>query len=95
VGTTSQKVCITHPFHPSAGHDFDLVSRGPHWGEDRVVYAKPDGSLHSIAASLTDVDPADEFRRAASGRAAFRTVDLLELCALLRRLRGPNGAGNM
>jgi hypothetical protein len=60
-----------------------------HWGEDRVVYAGPDGELRAIAASLTDVDPPDEFRRAGGGRAAFRTVDLLELCRVLEQRNDP------
>jgi Family of unknown function (DUF5372) len=94
VGTTCPKLRITHPFHPLAGHEFDLICRRLHWGEDRVVYAGPDGGLHSIAASLTDVDPPDEFRRMADGGAAFRAVDLLELSALLERIRGPSGAGD-
>jgi hypothetical protein len=94
VGTTCLKVRITHPFHPMADHEFDLVCRRLHWGEDRVVYACPDGALRSIAASLTDVDPPDEFRRAADGSAAFRTVDLLELCVLLERLSSRSGVEN-
>lgn len=91
VGTTGLKVCITHPFHPLVGHELELVCRRRHWGEDRIMYACPNGVLRSIAASWTDVDPPDEFRRIAGGRAAFRTVDLLELCALLERLRGQSG----
>jgi Family of unknown function (DUF5372) len=88
VGKTDHTVRITHPFHPLAGRELALVCRRPHWGEDRIMYACPDGMLRSISTSLTDVDPPDEFRRTAGGRAAFRTVDLLELCALLQRLRG-------
>ena len=94
MGTTCLKVRITHPFHPMAGYQFDVVCRRLHWGADRVVYAGPDGALRSITASLTDVDPPDEFRRVAGGRATFRTVDLLELCAVLERLRGRSGAGD-
>ena len=66
---------------------FDMVCRRRHWGEDRVVYVGPNG-----AASL-DFGRADRCRsaRRSSGRlpadrAAFRTVDLFELCALLERL---------
>ncbi len=94
VGTTCPKVRITHPFHPMVGHEFDVVCRRLHWGEDRVVYIGPDGALRSISADLTDVDPLDEFRQPAGVGAAFRTVDLLELCALLERLRSRSGAGN-
>jgi hypothetical protein len=87
-------VRVTHPFHPLLGHEFELVCRRLHWGEDRVVYACPDGVLRTIAASWTDVEPPDEFRRGAEGSAMFRTADLLELCALLERLRSRSGAGS-
>lgn len=77
------------------GNEFELVCRRLHWGEDRVVYIGPDGALRSISARLTDIDPIDDFRRTASERAAFRTVDLLELCALLERLRSRGGASGV
>jgi len=86
-------VRITHPFHPMVGREFDLVCRRLHWGEDRVVYVGPDEALRSISASLTDIDPSDDFRLLARERAAFRTVDLLELCALLERLNSRNEDG--
>jgi Family of unknown function (DUF5372) len=79
-------VRITHPFHPLAGHELALVCRRLDWGEDRIVYMCPDGVLRTIATRLTDAVLPDEFRRIAGGRAAFRTVDLCELCALLERL---------
>jgi len=44
------------------------------------------GRLRWIASAWTDIEPADEFRRIAAGRAAFRTIDLLELCRTLGRL---------
>ena len=69
-----------------ADHEFDLVCRRLHWGEDRVVCLGRDGQLHSISADLTDIDVPDEFQRIAAGSAAFRPVDLLALCGLLERL---------
>ena len=84
--TTGLKVRITHPHHPQCGHEIEVVCRRQHWGEDRIVYAGPNGALRSIAADLTDIVPQDEFRRVADGRAAFGTVDLLALCSLLDRL---------
>jgi hypothetical protein len=86
VGTTGVTVRITHPFHPLFGQAFELVGRGQHWGADRVIYRAPDGTLPTIAAALTDVEPPDAFRQVAAGRAAFRTVDLLTLRDVLRRL---------
>jgi hypothetical protein len=84
--TTGLRVRITHPFHPDSGRAFDLICRRPHWGEDCVVYAGDDGRLRTISAALTDVAAPDEFRLAAGGKAAFRTVDLMALCELLDRL---------
>jgi hypothetical protein len=78
-------VRITHPFHPLCGQSFELVSRSPHWGEDRVIYRASDGTLPTIAAAFTDAEQPDVFRRIAAGRAAFRTVDLVELLALFQQ----------
>lgn len=66
-----------------------MISHGPHWGEDRVVYRAADGTLPSIATDMTDIEQPDAFRRVAARRAAFRTVDLVDLVALLDRLCGP------
>lgn len=95
MGTTCLKVRITHPFHPMAGQEFDVVCRRQHWGEDRVIYIGLDGALRSISAGLTDVDPPDDFRRVAGDTASFRTVDLVELCGLLERLRSRGGVGDV
>ncbi|MGZ9105801.1 MAG: DUF5372 family protein [Rhodoplanes sp.] len=89
------KVRITHPFHPLTGHEFELIRRHSHWGENRVVYVGEDGRLRTISAVLTDIAAVDEFRRVADGKAAFRTVDLLTLCDLLDQLglrTGPDDA---
>jgi Family of unknown function (DUF5372) len=51
-----------------------------------VIYRASDGTLPTIAAALTDFELPDAFRRVAAGRAAFRTVDLLALWDVLRRL---------
>jgi hypothetical protein len=83
VDTSGLRVRITHPFHPHAGREFDLICRRRHWGEDRVVYSGDDGRLRTISAAFTDVAPLDEFRLVASGKAAFRTVDLVALCELV------------
>jgi hypothetical protein len=87
-------VCITHPFHPLVGQSFELVSRSPHWGEDRVIYRASDGTLPSIAIAMTDLQPPDAFHRVASERAAFRTVDLLGLRVLLDQIATRMGCNN-
>jgi predicted GNAT family acetyltransferase len=87
-------VCITHPFHPLKGQTFEMISHGPHWGEDRVVYRAVDGTLPSIASAMTDMAQADAFQRVSAGRAAFRMVDLIDLMLLLDRLSAPVEADN-
>lgn len=74
---------ITHPFHPLRGQTFDAVSRSPHWGEDRVIYRAADGTLPTVAVSLTDLAPPDPFLLISAGRAAFRVVDLRRLVSVL------------
>lgn len=69
-----------------------MICRRRHWGEDRLAYAGKDGRLCTIASAWTDIDPADEFRQVAAGRAAFRTADLLALCEALDRLAERLGA---
>jgi Family of unknown function (DUF5372) len=63
------------------------MSRRRHWGEDRIVYHDKTGRLRWVASAWTDLEPVDEFRSVAAGRAAFRTADLLELWRILHQLR--------
>ncbi|BCH19122.1 Y4bD/Y4pK family protein [Mesorhizobium sp. L-2-11] len=86
MGTTGLAVRITHPFHPLLGQIFEVVSRSPHWGEDRVIYRAANGTLPTIAVALTDMAPPDPFRRIAAGRAAFRIVDLQRLLGILEQV---------
>ena len=86
---------ITHPFHPLRGQTFDVISRSPHWGEDRVIYRAADGTLPTIAVSMTDMAQLDSFREIAAGRAAFRTVDLQRLIGVLDRLASANEADDV
>ena len=89
MGTTGLTVRITHPFHPLKDQTFEVISRGLHWGADRVIYRAADGTLPTIAIAMTDMEPPDAFRRVAAGRTAFRTVDLLDLLTLLDRISAP------
>jgi hypothetical protein len=77
---------VTHPFHPLAGQEFDLVVRKHNWAEDRVCFFVGD-ELRSVPAGWTDVDPGDPFVVIAAGRSAFRVEDLLSLASLLDGLR--------
>ena len=83
---------MTHPFHPLAGLEFDLVVRKRNWGEDRVFLFDGDGRFRSMPAGWTDVDPPDPFVAVAAGRSLFRVEDLLAVAALLDGLRASHGS---
>jgi len=95
VGTIAGKVTVSHPFHPLAGRDIHAICRQVHWGEDRILYLGEDGRLRNICAAWTDIDPADDFRRSADGRAAFRPADPLALYGLFNRLEGQWEGGDV
>ena len=59
-----------------------------------MIYRAADGTLPSIAVTLTDFAPPDAFHRVAAGRAAFRVVDLLALCTLLEQIEKRLGGGD-
>ena len=80
-------VRITHPFHPRRGEEIELVVRRDQWGDDRVFYRSDLGHLASIPARWTSLVTDDAFVIEADGRAHFRLDDLLELAALVSRLR--------
>ena len=86
MGAVAGAVRVTHPFHPLRGKKIKAVRRCLHWGEARIEYLSEDGRLRTISAGLTDVDPIDEFRRIAAGRAAFRASDLSALVGLLDQI---------
>ena len=52
---------MTHPFHPLAGRDFELVACRQNWGEDRVHLHDENGRLFSLPAGWTDVAAVDPF----------------------------------
>lgn len=88
-----QRVRVTHPFHPLAGQEFDLLTRRNTWAEDRVVVLDENGQLVSFPAGWTDVVGEDPFVAVAAGRSALRVDDLLALARLIDGLRSPGGSG--
>jgi hypothetical protein len=74
---------VTHPFHPLAGRKFDLVTYRQNWGEDRVYFRDEQGQLRALPAGWTSLAADDPFVAVSAGRSVFRTVDLLELVALM------------
>jgi hypothetical protein len=80
-------VRVTHPFHPRFGQELEVAFRRRNWGDDRVFYRDGQGHLASLPAGWTSVVPEDPVVVMAGGRAHFRITDLLELAALVARLR--------
>jgi hypothetical protein len=91
IGGSTGRFRITHPFHPLAGNEYEMVARQRNWGQDRVFYYDPDGRLKSFPANITDLFPIDAFPRISAGRSAFRVDDLLELRELFDRHSGQAG----
>jgi len=79
-------VRITHPFHPQCGQEIELVTRRPHWGEDRVFYRSVRGHVASLPARWTSMVPDDPVAILGGERPRFRVDDLIQLAAMLRRL---------
>jgi len=57
------------------------------WGEDRVTFDHPDGSLCSVPVHWTDAGPPDPYHSLGGGRSRFRVEDLLTLADLVAAQR--------
>ena len=64
-----------------------MVTYRHNWGEDRVYFHDGRGHLTSLPAGWTSVVPEDAFVAVAAGRSRFRVPDLVELAAVVLRLR--------
>lgn len=80
---------MTHPFHPWAGRQFDLIGVRQTWGEDRVFFFEADGVQRSLPRAWTDAADVDPFVVVAAGRSALRVADLLALVELIVAIRTP------
>ena len=60
--------------------------RGQNWREDRAWFHDGAGCLRSLPANWTDLVAEDPFNMVASGRAAFRAQELLELAHLIEAI---------
>jgi hypothetical protein len=78
---------VTHPYHPLCGQVLDVVGHRHNWGEDRVYYRDSQGLVTSLPAGWTSVVPDDACVAVAAGRTRFRVQDLVDLAALVLRLR--------
>ena len=86
-GEVPGPIRITHPFHPQFGQEIDVVVRRPNWGEDRVFYRDPQGHVASLPARWTSVVAEDPLVVLGAARSRFRVADLIDLVALVERLR--------
>jgi hypothetical protein len=82
---------ITHPFHPQCGQELDVVVRRRQWRDDRVFYRSMHGHVSSLPARWTSLVPDDPIVTVAGERARFRVDDLVELAAIVSRLRQDGG----
>lgn len=78
---------MTHPFHPLFGREFEAVTVGNDWGENRVHYHDHRGRLVTIPTSWTSLAVEDPFVVVAAGRACLRVADLIRLAEIIERLR--------
>jgi Family of unknown function (DUF5372) len=63
-------VRVRHPFHPSAGREFEFVKRRRNWQADRVYFFHGEGELVALPAEWTDAVPDDPFVVVSGGRSA-------------------------
>jgi len=77
---------IVHPFHPSHGQRFAIVTIRLNWGKELLYYRGPGGRLVSIPARWTDRIEPDPVVAISAGRSPFRLQDLRELVRLVETL---------
>ena len=87
------RVRVTHPFHPWAGLELELVKRRHNWRADRVYVRDGAGELVSLPAEWTDAVPDDPFVVVAGGRAAFHLEGLVALSELVASLATARRSG--
>jgi hypothetical protein len=80
-------VRVTHPFHPLSGQSFVCVGERYNRYGARLLLQVGDGSIHSLPRHWTDLVDPDPEVVIGKGRALVRVADLVDLAALLVRLR--------
>jgi len=82
-----RRFCITHPFHPRRGEEFELIRYHRSWGQaESVEGLGRSGERINLALSWTDAGPEDPFLAIADGRSYFRVDELLRLAKLIAHL---------
>ena len=84
----TQRVRITHPFHPLFSHEYRLLEYRRAWGREQAVFYDENEELIAVPVDWTDLAGAtDPFVALSEGRALARPLELLELWALIEELR--------
>jgi len=78
---------VTHPFHPLFGQQFEAVTVGENWGENRVHYRDGRGRLVTIPTLWTSLAAEDPFVVVAAGRSCLRVAELIRLAEIIERSR--------
>ncbi|MEW6747884.1 MAG: DUF5372 family protein [Planctomycetota bacterium] len=84
---------VTHPFHPLAGQELELLGRRSNYGRQHVYYHDAGGRLRSLPLGWTDLAAPDLFLEMGRGRSFFRPDDLLRLADLIAVLSGGKRRG--
>ena len=78
--------CVTHPFHPQVGREFEVVDRRCIRDQDLIFYQDASGCLRSISTSFTSMGVPDAAVVLGAGRSRFRVADLQALRRLMEDL---------
>ena len=68
------------------------MGRRTAWGEERVYFRNDAGELKRMPAQWTSLGAADAFVSISAGRSSLRVQDLLQLVALIERVRDTHRA---
>ncbi len=68
------------------GQQFEILTCRHNWGEYRVTFYETADHVRALPAAWTSIVPPDPNVVLATGRAAFRVADLLQLSQLIRRI---------
>jgi len=78
---------VTHPFHPLAGHEFELLRTNGKGADEELFFHDDSGQLSLIPLAWTSLATEDPFVVLAARRSWFRVVDLLEVACLIEALK--------
>lgn len=74
---------MTHPFHPLAGREFEVVEHRRKWDENCLYFVDDEKRLRQLPAAWTDYIASDPFVEIARGQSVLHPVCLVRLVALV------------